>query len=214
MIRRSAWQSATNQASFLGTAGESCALINVGTGSQISIPVQGYCKTELLETRPLCGEDYILVGSSLCGGRAFAILEHFFADVVQMATGTRPENLYPAMDEMLKTPHDTTVRIDPRFSGTRTDPSLRARILELSEDNFTARDLCWAMLWGMTDDSNTLYHLSKHRLQTVCRLRKRFATQSGTAPLHGTAVWVPHSIFQKPRRGCRRGSHVRIMCRG
>lgn len=146
-----------NQASFLGTAGESCALINVGTGSQISIPVQGYCKTELLETRPLCGEDYILVGSSLCGGRAFAILEHFFADVVQMATGTRPENLYPAMDEMLKTPHDTTVRIDPRFSGTRTDPSLRARILELSEDNFTARDLCWAMLWGMTDELYTLY---------------------------------------------------------
>lgn len=74
-----------------------------------------------------------------------------------MATGTRPENLYPAMDEMLKTPHDTTVRIDPRFSGTRTDPSLRARILELSEDNFTARDLCWAMLWGMTDELYTLY---------------------------------------------------------
>ncbi|MBR2180878.1 MAG: hypothetical protein IJ949_03200, partial [Oscillospiraceae bacterium] len=61
-----------NQASFLGaTNGErSSILINVGTGSQFSAYTKEYIECEGLETRPFPGSGYLLVGASLCGGRA------------------------------------------------------------------------------------------------------------------------------------------------
>ena len=55
-----------------------------------------------IELRPVCGDLFLLVGAGLCGGRAYALLEHFFARTVELMTGKAPENqLYERMNALL-----------------------------------------------------------------------------------------------------------------
>ena len=70
-----------NQASFLRSVRDKTAemLVNVGTGSQFSVFTPHYLQADGLETRPMPGGGYLLAGASLCGGRAYALLEQFSA---------------------------------------------------------------------------------------------------------------------------------------
>ena len=72
-----------NQASVIGTVKvpEKTVLVNVGTGSQISVGSRKYVPDASVELRPLTEQDYIFVGACLCGGRAYAALEQFFRQV-------------------------------------------------------------------------------------------------------------------------------------
>lgn len=73
-----------NQASFIGAAEnlDDTILVNIGTGSQISLVTNSFEDNETLELRPLIKDKYILCGSALCGGKAYAILEKFFRSFV------------------------------------------------------------------------------------------------------------------------------------
>lgn len=149
-----------NQASFLG-ATEGCLqamLVNVGTGSQFSVYTPKYMTCPGLETRPFPG-GYLLVGSSLCGGRAYALLENFLRQTVQAVTGQEPESCYEALAKLLESqerPADMP-RVTPLFQGTRQDPSLRGSIQGLSTENFTPRHFAWAMLEGMAGELHEMY---------------------------------------------------------
>lgn len=149
-----------NQASFLGATGgrRDAALINVGTGSQVSVYSAEYMTCSGLETRPFPGGGYLLVGASLCGGRAYAMLERFLRAAVQDMTGGEPESCYDAMERLLRLgkPEDVPV-LRPLFQGTRQDPSLRGSITGLSTENFTPRHLMWAMLEGMSEELAAMY---------------------------------------------------------
>ena len=59
-----------NQASFIGSVRnmKDSILINVGTGSQISLSTTGYKLCLGGETRPSVDNEFLIVGSSLCGG--------------------------------------------------------------------------------------------------------------------------------------------------
>ncbi len=148
-----------NQASFLGATGGNVEtmLVNVGTGSQFSVYTKDYMTCPGLETRPFPG-GYLLVGASLCGGRAYALLEKFFEDTVSAMTGTAMDSCYDAMDKLLSAgrPADVPPLI-PLFQGTRQEPSLRGSITGLSTENFTPRHLLWAMLEGMTKELHDMY---------------------------------------------------------
>ena len=76
-----------NQASFLGSVGlrEGVPLINIGTGGQISVMTERYIEAAGIETRPLIDGSFLCVGASLCGGRAYAILEKFFREYAAAA---------------------------------------------------------------------------------------------------------------------------------
>ena len=143
-----------NQASFLGaTGGETNAmLVNIGTGSQFSIYSHDYITCPGLETRPFPGGGYLLVGASLCGGRAYALLESFFRATAEMA-GNRVDSCYDAMAQLLEgeMPADLPI-VSPLFQGTRQDPLLRGSITGLSTENFTPRHLIWATLTGMASE--------------------------------------------------------------
>lgn len=148
-----------NQTSFLGaTGGERDAMVvNVGTGSQFSVytPVPLTCPG--LELRPF-GNGFLLVGASLCGGRAYALLEQLFRQTVLEMTGTAPDSCYEAMERLLSQgrPGEVPVLV-PLFQGTRQNPLLRGRIGDLSTENFTPRHLVWAMLEGMTEELYGMY---------------------------------------------------------
>lgn len=77
-----------NQASVLGSVQdlENTVLVNIGTGSQVSVGTSDYQRENLsgsIEIRP-CLDKYLVVGSSLCGGRAYAMLEKFYREVARM----------------------------------------------------------------------------------------------------------------------------------
>ncbi len=149
-----------NQASFLGATGgnRNAILVNVGTGSQFSAYTSRYLSCPGLETRPFPGGGYLLVGASLCGGRAYALLEGFFRETVQAMTGTAPESCYDAMAALLDQGRPEDVPdITPLFQGTRQNPELRGSITGLSTENLTPRHLTYAMLEGMAGELYELY---------------------------------------------------------
>ena len=149
-----------NQASFLGaTSGTADGMVlNVGTGGQFSVYSQDYLACPGLETRPFPGKGFLLAGSSLCGGRAYALLEGFARDAVEAMTGLRKESCYGALDALLgeEKPEDIPVTV-PLFQGTREDPTLRGSITGLTTENFTLRHLAWSMLEGMAKELHDLY---------------------------------------------------------
>ena len=149
-----------NQASFLGATGgqTGCMLVNVGTGSQFSVHVPQYCSCPGLETRPFPMGGYLLVGSSLCGGRAYALLERFFRETAAML-GAPTASCYGAMDTLLScspTPEDP-VRVVPLFQGMRANPARRGSIENISVDNFTPLSLLYGMMQGMADELHGMY---------------------------------------------------------
>lgn len=147
-----------NQASFIGSVNdENAALINVGTGSQISVGAEVSAADGELETRPLTGGRNILVGCALCGGRAYALLQKFFGKVCEMATGTPCGELYDRMDAAAAGLSEASLEFTTTFSGTRRDPGKRAFIGNLGEDNFTPEQFIVGVLTGMTDELHAHY---------------------------------------------------------
>lgn len=150
-----------NQASVLGSVknARSSVLINVGTGSQVSVGVDHYVKAEHVELRPLINGDYILVGSGLCGGRAYAALENFFRRTVTELTGIDPGAMYGKMAEMLEkgNANNYDLKINTRFCGTRENPNLTGGISNLRLDNFTPEALIEGVQRGIAEELVTFY---------------------------------------------------------
>ena len=188
-----------NQASFLGALSgkKQGMLLNVGTGSQFSAYSPTYIACDALETRPFPGGGYLLVGASLCGGRAYALLADFFRKAGEMM-GVTSENVYAAMDALaaLDTPLEDVPTVSTLFSGTRKDPTLRGAITGLSTENFTPRHLIVGMMEGMASELYTMYksylaaggeplplYGSGNGLRKNDYLQKSFARLFGEAPV-------------------------------
>ncbi len=158
-----------NQASYIGSVCNmrDCLLVNVGTGSQISLIRQQ--ENKQMETRPcLDGQVNLSVGSSLCGGRAFSYLEQFFRQTAEMVTGVPSASAYPGMDRVLEQLSDTHTDLlfNTQFCGTRNDPSARGFVRELSINNFTPTDMMLGVLHGIVDELFSIYKNSdEKRLQ-------------------------------------------------
>lgn len=149
-----------NQASFLGSVRGNGALLNVGTGSQISFTTDSAYSSESIEIRPLDGERYLGVGAALCGGRAFSLLEKLISSV----TG---ENAYPVIDKILETKTTTDLIADTRFCGTRSEASIRGSITNISESNFTLGDIALAILNGMTNELYDMFSSSGSKCRSL-----------------------------------------------
>ena len=86
-----------NQASLFGSVRnlKDTVLLNVGTGSQVSLVTERFIECSgSVELRPCTENSYILVGASLCGGRAYAMLEQFYREAAETE-----ERLYSRMQE-------------------------------------------------------------------------------------------------------------------
>jgi len=150
-----------NQASVLGSVSdmENSILVNVGTGSQISCIVNGLPDKCDMDCRPLVDGLYLLAGSSLCGGRAYAILEKFLRETAEMITGTEVNSAYSAMDQAMSgyvEPEQPLV-VDTTFSGTRREPERRGTVCNIDIDNLTMPNLCNGVMNGMVGELFDLY---------------------------------------------------------
>lgn len=148
-----------NQASFLGSVGgeEGALLINIGTGSQVSMIGTLRDSNNGIECRPFIGGKHLLVGSSLCGGRAYAILEKFFRSVANMC-GASIDSAYPFMDKMMNEYRGCgTLKVSTLFDGTRDDPDIRGSICGISTDNLQPAELMDGFMRGIANELYTLY---------------------------------------------------------
>ena len=153
-----------NQASFMGAVKSStCLSVNIGTSSQISVFTDKYGKDSRVDIRPYAGDGFLLVGSPLCGGRSYALLEGFFRSVVQMATGKDCGRLYDSMDALAFdfASLENKLRVSTRFSGTRENPALRGSITNLGTDNFTAQHFIVGVLQGIVEELYGFYEEMK-----------------------------------------------------
>lgn len=149
-----------NQASFLGSVSdtENGLLINMGTGSQISA-VCSYCDGFLkCELRPFTEGSYLVVGSSLCGGRAYAALERFFRRFLVLY-GEPDKELYRLMDRISEQAFmiENKLVVETLFSGTRSNPEARGSIYNISLDNFTPEHLIAGVLEGTVNELYDFY---------------------------------------------------------
>ena len=145
-----------NQASVFSTlVDEENILINIGTGSQVSVISEKYVTGDNIEVRPYFGGKYLIVGAALCGGRAYACLKTFFEQILS-ASGTKC-NTYELMSNILGNKTDTSLHADTRFSGTRNNPLLCGGFSGLTENNFTPEDFICAVLHGIANELFDMY---------------------------------------------------------
>ena len=144
-----------NQASVFSTlADKNDLLINVGTGSQVSIVSDKIIVGPDIETRPYFDGEYLTVGAALCGGRAYSVLKNFFA---QILTGVDEADVYNLMSKMLKDKSKTDLCVDTRFAGTRANPDIKGSINGITTENFTPADLTLGVLEGMANELYGMY---------------------------------------------------------
>lgn len=147
-----------NQADFIGAVRgrRDIALANFGTGSQITVPADSpslSVTTPDIEIRPFTDGRYIISGSALCGGRAYAITEKFFRRYA-IACGLTDKPQYDVMNRLaaegIKSGKLLGVRTS--FCGLRSDPDARGTISGISEDNYTPEALIAGTLVGMAEE--------------------------------------------------------------
>ena len=142
-----------NQASVYGSVADlnETALVNVGTGGQVTAWTDRFIYDQNLETRPFT-EGYLLVNAGLCGGRTYAVLERFFQLVcTTFGRGALSATQYDAMNRLAAAvpPGADGLRCEPLFTGTRQNPERRGGFSNISIENFTPGHLTRALLEGM-----------------------------------------------------------------
>lgn len=185
-----------NQASFIGSVSDpEDALVNVGTGSQISWLTDSPVSGGEVENRPFDGKRFLAAGCALCGGRAFALVESLFREIANSAGESKFDSLYSCIDSLLENKKETTLVADCRFCGTRNNPSLRGSFSNVSENNFTAADIALSVLYGMADELYSMYEgAGKKAKSVVCSgngIRKNASLRRITAEMFGCEIKIP-----------------------
>ena len=150
-----------NQASFLGAVKDvrKGVLLNIGTGSQVSVMVDAPVKAENAEIRPFLKGSYLMVGASLCGGRAYAALERFLRSFAEAAGfgGEQYDLMGRLAQSAMAMPEEEKLRVDTRFCGTRRDSLIRGSVENLSLENLTPAHLICGFLEGTVEELYDFY---------------------------------------------------------
>jgi sedoheptulokinase len=140
-----------HQAAIFGSLNhpEDELFLNIGTGGQISAVTKKFAVIPGLETRIYLDDQWLLVGSSLCGGRAFALLKDFVRDIGERVFGKSLEDrdLYQYLISLSEKP--TTLICNTCFAGSRYADNQSGSITGITPDNFHIRDFASAVLDGI-----------------------------------------------------------------
>ena len=154
-----------NQASVLATVRDvrDTVLLNVGTGSQISVITDAYVPCEgSVEIRPFTEGMYLIAGSGLCGGRAYAMLEKFYREL----TGSEKAcyDLMRTQAEAFLKDYgpDAAWKVCTTFMGTRDDPEARGSIRGISEENFRPGAFTLGLIRGIIEELAEGYEVCCH----------------------------------------------------
>ena len=150
-----------NQASFLGSVGmeENLWLMDAGTGGRLSVLSEKYFEAPGIEARPFLQGKYLLNGSTLCAGRAYAILERFFHRYAK-ALGVEGEQ-YTLMGKLVQQAEEAAggLKVKTTFNGTRVNPEVKGSITEINVENFTPENLILGLLYGIAQEFYDMYRV-------------------------------------------------------
>ena len=149
-----------NQASVLGSVNDLCntVLLNIGTGSQISVGTEKNVACDgSVELRPCVEGTKLLVGCGLCGGRAYAMLEQFYREVCDTE-----DSLYAKMEKQAReflavSDKEKSWKIRTTFSGTRSNPKERGNIENIGIENFHPGAMTVGMICGILEELQEMY---------------------------------------------------------
>jgi sedoheptulokinase len=166
--------------------------------------------------RPYFDGKSLLVGSTLCGGHAYAILEHFFRSVVELAVGGPVDPLYPKMEQCVldafskdASPRDShqqealsnqheALSANTQFNGSREHPERHGGIFNITEQNFTVQNIILAILDGIAEELFAAYkafdcHADHHPSQLIASgngIRKNTAMQQAMQKKFGLPLLI------------------------
>ncbi len=148
-----------NQASaFSAIADSESILLNVGTGSQVSVVSSCSRSGNNIETRPYFENKYLLVGAALCGGRAYSLLKSFFSDILKYTEPKTDEEVYKIMDLMLKDAQsEQPLIVDTRFAGTRQNTEICGSVCKITTENFTPGSFVRGTINGIAAELYNMY---------------------------------------------------------
>ena len=149
-----------NQASVLGSVRDLCdtVLINIGTGSQVSMGTEAFFDVSgSIELRPCVEGTSLLVGSGLCGGRAYAMLEQFYREAAGNEESMYGRMAAQAEDFLQKYGMDAAWKVKTTFSGTRSNPAEKGSITDIGVDNFHPGALTLGVIAGIVDELYEMY---------------------------------------------------------
>ncbi|MDE7287860.1 MAG: hypothetical protein K2N55_13605, partial [Lachnospiraceae bacterium] len=150
-----------NQAGVAGAVQDikDMILINVGTSAQISVAVEKIIQiNKSIEVRPYIDNEYIMVGSSLCGGCAYKVLEEFFRSYAA-ALGCEAMPQYDIMEKIVskKVVSPSGLKVKTSFAGTRDNAETRGSIEHITLDNFTPENLIYGFSEGIVLELYGMY---------------------------------------------------------
>ena len=193
-----------NQASFIGSVQdmEHSLLVNIGTGSQISFMTRNVIESSSLELRPLAEDYMIQAGSSLCGGRALAILETFFRKIAEVVVKESVQSAYPGIDACIEkimqqdySNDKNELKISTKFSGTRKNPDERGSIYNINIDNLTPENMITGFLKGTVNELWEMYETGSSRHSILVGsgngLRKNALLKKLLEERFGMKIFVP-----------------------
>lgn len=154
-----------NQAGYAGSVKdpEASVLVNVGTSAQVSLLTDKYCRiSHSIDVRPYFEGKYLLAGSSLCGGSAYAILEKFFRSYMK-AAGYEDRPQFDTMEAIVSDTDNNRVgeriKVSTLFEGTRDQPEERGRIENIRAGNFTPYHLIYGFMEGVIRELYDMYRI-------------------------------------------------------
>lgn len=186
-----------NQASVLGSLRHQhdSILLNIGTGGQVSVVIDKFLDIEGLDTRVFTGNDFLLVGTSLSAGGAFALLVKFVKRIGEETFNSSLEDsfLYEKIESIAAS--DTDLECLPTFFGTRTEPAMRGSFSNISETNFTLADISRAVLNGIAQELHHHYaqmnRRRKHLVGAGNALRRGRALREQVERIFGQKTLIP-----------------------
>jgi sedoheptulokinase len=95
---------------------------------------------------------YLLVASSLCGGRAYAALERFFRLTLEMV-GIERSSVYEDMGKLMEEAMiDNPLEVQTLFCGTRKQPDKRGEISNIDLTNLTPQQMIHGFMIGIAQE--------------------------------------------------------------
>jgi len=115
-----------------------------------------------VELRPCTADSYICVGSGLCGGRAYAMLEQFYREAAQDPAPRYDLMLDQAQAFLDEYGMGAAWQVETTFSGTRDDPAKRGSITGIGIENFHPGALTVGVIRGILEELYQSY-------EEICR---------------------------------------------
>ena len=163
-----------HQAGILGCGpiGTGSCVVNLGTGGQVSLLAdEPGTENTRLEIRPFVKDDYVITGTSLCGGWSYQYLADFFRSLIRACTGGEisRDTIYEMMKGMgERAPENANgLVVNPFFLGSRHSGEDMGSVNAIDSKNLTPENLVRAMANGMVDELFGYYRLMQSPAKRV-----------------------------------------------